>query len=56
MTGFEVDGNDVLSIYEVAEEAIRAPVRRRTDAAGVQDVSHEAARRRHGRFHVSHPR
>ena len=57
MPGVEVDGNDVLAVYEAAGEAV-APRRAGDgpDAARMQDLPHPAARRGHGRLHLSHPR
>ena len=57
MPGFEVDGNDVLAVYEAAAEAVAArPQRRRAHAPGMPDLPHPAPRRGHGRLHLPHPR
>ena len=57
MPGVEVDGNDVLAVYEAAGEAVAArPQRRRADLARMPDLPHPAARRGHGRLHLPHPR
>ena len=57
MPGVEVDGNDVMAVYEAAARGRRSrPSRRRADAARMQDLPHPAARRGHGRLHLPHPR
>ena len=57
LPGIEVDGNDVLAVSEAAAEAVATSARgRRRDLDRVQDLSHPAARRRHGRLHLPHPR
>ena len=57
MPGVDLDGNDVLAIYQAARRGRRtAPEGRWPDLARMPYLPHPAACRRHGRLHVPHPR
>jgi len=56
LPGVSVDGNDVIAVYQAADEAVRRARRRRPDAAGMPDVSHAEPLRGHARCRLSHRR